>query len=31
VNGNVNGFTLIEARDLPHAVEISKGCPPRTV
>ena len=23
----VNGFTLIEARDLPHAVELSKGCP----
>ena len=23
----VNGFTLIEAHDLPHAVEISKGCP----
>src|SRR5262249_11974712 len=23
----VNGFTLIEARDLPQAVELSKGCP----
>ena len=23
----VNGFTLIEARDLPQAIEISKGCP----
>src|SRR5262249_3546889 len=23
----VNGFTLIEAEDLPHAVELSKGCP----
>src|SRR5215813_13844708 len=23
----VNGFTLIEAKDLPHAVELSKGCP----
>ena len=23
----VNGFTLIEARDLAQAVEISKGCP----
>src|SRR5215831_12714270 len=22
----VNGFTLIEAKDLPHAVELSKGC-----
>ncbi len=23
----VGGYTLIEARDLAHAVEISKGCP----
>jgi hypothetical protein len=23
----VNGYILIEAEDLPHAVEISKGCP----
>ena len=23
----VNGFTLIEAKDLPDAVELSKGCP----
>jgi hypothetical protein len=23
----VGGFTVIEARDLAHAVEISKGCP----
>jgi hypothetical protein len=23
----VGGYTLIEARDLDHAVEISKGCP----
>lgn len=23
----VGGFTLIEARDLDHAVELSKGCP----
>jgi len=23
----VGGFTLIEAKDLQHAVEISKGCP----
>jgi hypothetical protein len=23
----VNGFTLIEAQDLAHAVELSKGCP----
>jgi hypothetical protein len=23
----VNGFTLIEARDLAQAVELSKGCP----
>jgi hypothetical protein len=23
----VNGFTLIEAKDLPQAVELSKGCP----
>lgn len=23
----VNGYMLIEARDLAHAVEISKGCP----
>src|SRR5262249_22273588 len=23
----VNGFTLIEAKDLPHAVELSKRCP----
>src|SRR5262249_10293028 len=23
----VNGFTLIEAKDLPHAVELSTGCP----
>jgi hypothetical protein len=23
----VGGYTLIEARDLEHAVEISKGCP----
>jgi hypothetical protein len=23
----IGGFSLIEARDLPHAVEISKGCP----
>jgi hypothetical protein len=23
----VNGFTLIEARDLTQAVELSKGCP----
>jgi hypothetical protein len=23
----VNGYILVEAEDLPHAVEISKGCP----
>lgn len=23
----VNGYTLIEAEDLPHALEIAKGCP----
>jgi len=23
----VGGYTLVEARDLEHAVEISKGCP----
>jgi hypothetical protein len=23
----INGFILIEAADLPHAVEFSKGCP----
>jgi hypothetical protein len=23
----VNGYILVEAVDLPHAVEISKGCP----
>jgi hypothetical protein len=23
----VGGYTLIEARDLEHAVELSKGCP----
>ena len=23
----IGGFTLIEARDLDHAVELSKGCP----
>lgn len=23
----VGGFTLVEARDLPHATELSKGCP----
>jgi hypothetical protein len=23
----VNGYTLIEAEDLSHAVELSKGCP----
>jgi len=23
----VGGFTLVEARDLDHAVELSKGCP----
>jgi hypothetical protein len=23
----VGGYSLIEAKDLPHAVEISKGCP----
>ncbi len=23
----INGYMLIEARDLPHAVELAKGCP----
>jgi hypothetical protein len=23
----VGGYTLVEARDLEHAVELSKGCP----
>lgn len=23
----IGGFTLIEARDLDHAVELAKGCP----
>jgi hypothetical protein len=26
-NDIVGGYTLIEARDLDHAVELSKGCP----